>query len=712
MKKDKTLEEKYGLYTASGFKALQCKGWHKQYNPKTDYKTAKEAVTKGFTGQEYRGLSLVECEEWIEQGGWICWTIPKGIIALDIEDDDTVAYIISLCKKQGIPPGIHKTKNGWHIFFSCTNDISADSNAIMKMGAKVTYRVGGKNYLILSPTEDRYWEQWLPVQELPKLPEEFYPYNKSDKSEVIRALSWNLGDSRKTGLLHGYDDIDTSYMVYLIEHDFKLNDVQDMYQLLFRQEYDSRRTEAMYNRTVERLNNGSQVRGSGSLIQKLKELKLEKALFLVNQLAPERTIVETDSVKKWPDPPSPEAYYGLAGEFVRLIEPHTEADSVALLIQFLVMSGNIIGKSAHFIAEADIHYLNLFTVLVGHTSKGRKGSSWGRSKTTFEGIDDNWGKNCIKTGLSSGEGLIWAIRDPIYKHETVKDKGKPTGEVMEIEIDHGVEDKRLLVFEPEFASTLRAMNRDGNTLSAIIRQAWDTGDLKTLTKNSPAKATGGHISIVGHITKDELRRYLDRTESGNGFANRILWVCVQRSKTLPEGGNLKESDLASFNDLLSDAMNFARKTGMIKRDDEARAIWREVYPELSEGKPGLLGAVTSRAEAQVMRLACLYAVLDFSYFVRPEHLKAALAVWEYCEASCQYIFGDSLGDPVADEILRELRKSPEGLTGTDINNLFGRNKNANQLSQALSLLMDNGLVKRGLKETNEGGRPPVLWTAI
>jgi transcription initiation factor IIE alpha subunit len=113
-----------------------------------------------------------------------------------------------------------------------------------------------------------------------------------------------------------------------------------------------------------------------------------------------------------------------------------------------------------------------------------------------------------------------------------------------------------------------------------------------------------------------------------------------------------------------------------------------------------------------MRLACLYALLDFSCFVRPEHLKAALALWEYCEASCQYIFGDSLGDPVADEILRELRKSPEGLTGTDISNLFGRNKNANQLSRALFLLMENGLVRKESKETKEGGRPAVLWVAI
>jgi hypothetical protein len=88
-------------------------------------------------------------------------------------------------------------------------------------------------------------------------------------------------------------------------------------------------------------------------------------------------------------------------------------------------------------------------------------------------------------------------------------------------VDHGVSDKRLMVLEAEFASSLRVLGRDGNTLTAIIRQAWDPGDLRGLTKNSPAEATGAHISIIAHITRDELPRYLDSTESGNGFGNRI-----------------------------------------------------------------------------------------------------------------------------------------------------------------------------------------------
>ncbi len=72
----------------------------------------------------------------------------------------------------------------------------------------------------------------------------------------------------------------------------------------------------------------------------------------------------------------------------------------------------------------------------------------------------------------------------------------------------GVEDKRLLIKEAEFSSTLGVLGRDGNILSAIIRDSWDSGDLETLTKNSPAHATGAHISIIGQIARQELLRVI------------------------------------------------------------------------------------------------------------------------------------------------------------------------------------------------------------
>jgi hypothetical protein len=361
----------------------------------------------------------------------------------------------------------------------------------------------------------------------------------------------------------------------------------------------------------------------------------------------------------WPEPLAREAFHGVAGDLVHAIEPHSEADPAAILIQLLVASGNLIGRSAHFKAEADRHYLNLFTVLVGQTAKGRKGTSLGHVLRVMEAIDNQWSRERVMGGLASGEGLIWAVRDEIRGNEAVKERGR-TVRYEEVVKDVGVQDKRLFVNEPEFVRVLQVADRDTNTLSAIIRQAWDTGNLRILTKNQAAASSEAHISMVGHITRDELKRTLTDTAVGNGFANRFLWVAVRRSKLLPEGGTLHTVDFAPLLRRLKDAADFARRTAEIRRDEGARAIWHAVYPALSEGRPGLLGSVTSRAEAQTMRLACIYALLDCSAVVGAEHLLAALAVWRYCEDSARFIFGDALGDATADEIMRQLRHASAG----------------------------------------------------
>ena len=125
----------------------------------------------------------------------------------------------------------------------------------------------------------------------------------------------------------------------------------------------------------------------------------------------------------------------------------------------------------------------------------------------------------------------------------------------------------------------------------------------------------------------------------------------------------------------------------------------------------MFGAVTSRAEAQVVRLSCLYALLDESALVEEQHLKAALAVWSYCEQSAMYIFGNELGDEVADEIRRCLRvAAPEGLTRTELRDLFGRHKSAARIGAALAALQERGLVAMRREQTD--GRPVEVWFAV
>jgi hypothetical protein len=401
---------------------------------------------------------------------------------------------------------------------------------------------------------------------------------------------------------------------------------------------------------------------------------------------------------------APLAFHGLAGEFVRLVEPHTESDPAALLLQFLAGFGNLIGRGAYARVEADTHYCNLFEVAVGETAKGRKGTSWGQVKAPLITVDPTW-RGRVRSGLSSGEGLIFQVRDPVMKREAKKEKGQTVYE--DVIVDPGEDDKRLLVVESEFANVLKQVSREGNTLSPVMRDAWDHGDLATLTKNNPTKATGAHISIIGHITKDELKRYLTLTEAANGFGNRHLWFCVKRSKVLPEGGRIHEVDFAPFLKRLGEAVDFAQSAGEVTRDPEARALWAQVYPKLSEGQPGMVGALTSRAEAQVLRLSMIYALLDGECFVRVPHLLAALAVWDYCDASVRYIFGQSLGDPAADTILEALKATPGGLTRTEINNLFGRNLSADQLQSAIGELLRLGFI--GVSKIETGGRPSELF---
>jgi len=275
--------------------------------------------------------------------------------------------------------------------------------------------------------------------------------------------------------------------------------------------------------------------------------------------------------------------------------------------------------------------------------------------------------------------------------------------------DPGVEDKRLLVVEPEFASTLRVMRGESNILSGVIRSAWDSGDLNNLTKNSPARATGAHISLIVHITQDELRRELTATDAANGFANRFVWVCARRSQLLPFGGNIDTKVLDKSGRKLDSATKFARSVQQMRMSKNARKLWRKTYPVLAAEIPGLLGAVTSRAEPQVIRLAMIYALLDRSRFIQTSHLSAALAVWLYCEGSARYVFGDAIGDPTGDAILRELRQQPNGLTRNEIRELFSRNRSEAEISRALSFLLENSWVSCTPEQT--GGRPSERWTA-
>lgn len=403
---------------------------------------------------------------------------------------------------------------------------------------------------------------------------------------------------------------------------------------------------------------------------------------------------------EWPAPLGLIAFPGIVGDFTSALLPHTEADPAALLFQFLTAFGSMIGAGPHYLVEADEHPAKLFVVLVGATAKGRKGTSVGRVRALLRLVDPRWEKERVAGGLSTGEGLIYQVRD---QRVGTNDKGE------DVVIDKGENDKRFLAISSEFPGVLRIMARVGNSLSSIIRDAWDRSTLRTLTKAEPLLATGAHISQIGHATADELRRYLDATEAANGFANRYLFVCVKRaSRLLPDGGG--EIDWEPIAERLKEIVATARSSYRLAMDQAARALWHGVYGELSEARPGLLGAVVARAEAQVIRLALIYALLDRSKYIGVPHLRAALECWRYAAQSAGYVFADALGDPIADSILAALRQAPDGLTRTQISQVFGRNVEASKLARGLQALHRAGLAVP--EERPSATRPAVIWRAV
>jgi len=407
---------------------------------------------------------------------------------------------------------------------------------------------------------------------------------------------------------------------------------------------------------------------------------------------------------------APEAFYGIFGDIVNTLEEHSEADPAGLLVQALVMFGNIIGRGPHWIIENNQHYGVEFAVLVGPSGAGRKGTSYGRIRAIMAPADPEWAAECQGSGLSTSEGLLWALRDESLR----QGRGSPNGGQNRMETDPGVSDKRKMIVESEWALVLKHSSRQGNTLSAVVRQCWDSQDrIQTMTKSDPIRVTGAHVSVIGHITPEELCKYLTETEVANGFGNRHLFVSVVRSKSLPFGSEPTRDQIESLQREVASAVSYSRDVTVVGMTPDAKSLWRTCYEKLHAERPGIAGALLSRGDAHVRRLAMLYALGDECCQVGRRHLEAALAVWQFCEASVRELFGTKTGDPLADELMEKLKEAGTGgMNRTAIHSAFNNNRPVERITAALETLRRNGLAHSpGRQPGGHPGRSEERWFA-
>jgi hypothetical protein len=384
---------------------------------------------------------------------------------------------------------------------------------------------------------------------------------------------------------------------------------------------------------------------------------------------------------------------GIIGDFVDVSTENSEADPAAVLATFLVRLGVEAGSPdvayrPHVYVGETRHEPRLFAIVTGKSSKARKGTSAQPVQRLFtvKGTMGAPSMGGISFGpLSTGEGIIYAVRDAIQEW---KEK-----EQIFVVTDPGITDKRLYVQEEELAAALSASKREGNTLSATLRALWDSGTRSPMTKTSKTRCTEAHVGILAHITLDELSLTLSDCDKLNGYANRFLWVLARRAKRVSRPTRIPESIFAPIQSTVWQRLNYAHKMGEMTLSGDFWDVFDSEYDRLSDDRPGMAGAITARAEAQVVRLSMVYAIAAGTRTVGAEHIQSALAFWNYSQASAEYIFADQTGGGKIDSTIKALIEGAhDGLSLTDIHKATGNNHKAGDLKASIQRLVDAGFV--------------------
>jgi hypothetical protein len=392
----------------------------------------------------------------------------------------------------------------------------------------------------------------------------------------------------------------------------------------------------------------------------------------------------------------PLALHGPLGALVRLIERESEAHPAAVLFSLLVGFGVLIGRRVHCTIEDTRHHCNLFTLMIGPTSRGRKGTAYDRARRVLDLVDDDFVKNNIIGGIASGEAIIHRLRDI---------------QSVPGQIAQTPRHKQLLVKESEFASITQRARRDGSILSVTFRSAWDGETLFNTTKGGDGgeKASEPHLGVIGMITEVELNATLSETEHHTGFVNRFLLCLSERTRVLPRSKPLDDAEVRPLIERIKVALAQLDGSPMdLMRD--AGELWdSHLYKALTDGLPGKLDGIAARGAPLVRRVAMVFAVLDGARAVAPTHLLAAVAVFMYSVDTAIYVWGASPLSSLAVRGFDEISAAGDrGLTADGFRRAVGKQTKSHERTKCLEELKARGLITVS-PQPSTGGRPAHVY---
>jgi hypothetical protein len=340
--------------------------------------------------------------------------------------------------------------------------------------------------------------------------------------------------------------------------------------------------------------------------------------------------------------PSPECLYGLIGEIATAGSETTEANAYAIALNAMVYLGCAVGRGPYMTIGNTWHHTLINGQHIGRSGEGRKGDAMSlprRIARRVKELDVHAAPQMHAGGLSSREGLIFLIHDG-YR------EGK--------EEVPAIQDKRLWVIESEFVNVLSQSKRDGNTLSAALRDCFDGMSMWPATKTNRLGATDPHVGLSVAITPSELVGSVASKDLTNGFMNRFLPIWAERSKMLPFPKATPSEEVDRLAGRVLEVLKFCGADRWVEKDvmrvelsaDAARR-WRVLYlGELNDRRHGeRINALIERRAPMLLRMAMLFALCDLTTTVEVRHLDAALAWIRYSVESVKFVFASG-----ADEI--------------------------------------------------------------
>ena len=158
----------------------------------------------------------------------------------------------------------------------------------------------------------------------------------------------------------------------------------------------------------------------------------------------------------------------------------------------------------------------------------------------------------------------------------------------------------------------------------------------------------------------------------------------------------------------------APTTRKFRKSAEAEKCWNSIYVALNrEKKTSMMDSVLIRDTSHIMKIALTDTLLDQSEMIEAPHLKAALALADHSQECARYLFGASTSNKLANKILAELKKAPEGMSRKEVSDdVCQRNITKAELNEAFAHLMRNKLARVEVRKAIQKGRNTQVWFAL